>query len=293
MAVAVVDAMIVTMNKLAIIVPFYKREEITRLCFENLKKQTKKFNLDVYTCGSEGNTSESLACEYGFNYLEFANNPLSLKNNALIKETSKGEYDGVIILGSDNFVTNALLNYYLKLDIEQGKVYGFDDLFFYDVNKRKVFTEGDYKHNAMTVGAGRLYTREYLESVNYVVWNGKKDRGLDTLASSQIKDNEIKLEAKGKIKILDVKHEFNITNPAITRTCKEVGLDALKDFGVIHKNILSLEPTKESRVVKQVKRKGVLIEFLVDTIYFKKGASKTLKPAIARRLISTGKAKKI
>lgn len=282
------------MNNIAVIVPFFKREEITRLCFENLKKQSKKFELDVYTCGSEGETSETLANEYGFNYLEFANEPLSCKLNALIKGTKKGDYDGVLILGSDNFLNNTLFNFYTKLDIEQGKVYGFDDIYFYDVNKQKLFTNGEYFHNKITIGVGRLYTRGFLESVDYNVWKGKKNNGLDGLASKQIGNNEIKISAKdNKVKILDVKHEFNITNPKITGSCKEVSTDELKAFGVIHKKILELKPSENIRTIPRIKSTAFLVEFLEDSIYFKKGEQKGLQPNIARNLIKRNVAKKI
>lgn len=72
------------MNKLAIIVPFYKRHSITELCFKNLCSQATKYNIDVYTVGSEGVVSESLAKKYEFNYLEFENLPISRKFDALL-----------------------------------------------------------------------------------------------------------------------------------------------------------------------------------------------------------------
>ena len=145
------------MNKIAVIIPFFKRHEITSLCFEDIKLKAEKYNLDVYTAGSEGENSRKLAESFGFKYIETLNNPVSSKLNTLIQETKSGGYDGVLLLGSDNFITEELLDKYSKIDLKKQVMYGVKDLYFYRVSDKKTGVDGQYIHNAISVGAGRLF----------------------------------------------------------------------------------------------------------------------------------------
>src|SRR3990167_3746954 len=104
------------MNRLAVIVPIYQRHELTNLALKNLWHQWSKYGIDVFVVGSEGQVSKDLAENYGFNYLEFENNPLSEKLNAVLKETQEGSYDGVIVLGSDNFISDSIIEFYQEVD---------------------------------------------------------------------------------------------------------------------------------------------------------------------------------
>jgi len=87
------------MNKLAVIVPFYKRKELTKLCFKELLRQKNKFGFDVYVCGDN---EEIIPNE--FKNVMCNNIPLGNKLNTLLKSTQIGNYDGVLIVGSDDFI---------------------------------------------------------------------------------------------------------------------------------------------------------------------------------------------
>ena len=241
------------MNRLACIIPFYKRHDLTDLCFKAIKKQSDKFNFDVYTSGSEGYKSKELAEKYQLNYLEAENNPLGSKNNKLIKETKNINYDGVFILGSDNFVNDAIIANLLTLDLKGKKVYGYSDIHFYDTSERKLGTKGSYNAKNRTIGVARLFSRELLEALNYQVWPGNLNSGLDSASMMRIRlhTREIKTEYENKYFMLDVKHSINITNPAIVRTC-----EIMEDLGLIEmhlkeigKEILNLNPSNEPRII--------------------------------------------
>lgn len=103
------------MNKLIVLVPFYKRHRLTKLCFKRLKSQSKKLGFEVVVAGSEGEESKKLA--KGLHYIEVPNQPLSNKLNALLNECR--EFDGVIVLGSDNFISDSIIKMYQEMDLSK------------------------------------------------------------------------------------------------------------------------------------------------------------------------------
>jgi len=126
------------MNKLAVILPIYKRHNLTRLCLEWLRLQADKFLFDVFIAGSEGGVSERLVLEFGFNYIEVDNKPLSNKLNALT-EKCKG-YDGVILMGSDDFMSDSVFELYQSIDTSKPVLYGFNDSHVYCTMSNKFVT---------------------------------------------------------------------------------------------------------------------------------------------------------
>ena len=242
------------MNKLAVILPIYKREEITSLCFEHLLYQSKRFGFDVFVVGSEGEKSENLVKKFGFNYVEFENNPLSEKLNAILKYV-KG-YDGVILMGSDNFLSDSIIELYKEIDCSIKAVYGFDDLHFYDVAANKLATKGSYNRNRkMTIGVGRLFTKSLIEASNSVLWDEYRNSGLDNCCAKRIDKlggDHLFIPYDENFFILDVKHELNITNPCVINTCEVVvSNELLKDYlPNIYKKILDLKETINPKIIK-------------------------------------------
>jgi len=279
------------MNKIAVIIPFYKRHEITSLCFEDIKQKSEKFGFDVYTAGSEGELSKNLAESFGFNYIETQNNPVSAKLNTLIQETKKGNYNGVLLLGSDNFITNELLAKYSKIDLKKSVMYGVKDLYFYRVSDKKTGVDGDYINNGISVGAGRLFSTKLLEEINYTPWNKTANNGLDTICSSQIGKREKIIKCKNGY-VLDVKHEENISSHTIVDSCKIVDFSELSIFGSITEKIAQLVDNGNQKMIPRTKKLiSILVEFTEDSIYFKKGTTKMLPISMAKILIKSGKAK--
>lgn len=221
------------MNKLAIILPFYKRHSLTDLCFENLFHQSEKFGFDVICIGSEGERSRILAATYEFEYLEMPNNPVSNKFNAGLLHLKGRGYDGVIVMGSDNFISDSVIEHYLTVDTSINAVYGFSDLHFYKTNGWKLGTDSSYQYMGMTIGVGRMFTKVLLEKAKYSLWRKELNSGMDSSANSFAKSLgaiEIKIPYTDKYFILDVKHELNISKHEIIQHCK-----LFQDHGLIKK----------------------------------------------------------
>ena len=67
-------------KKILILVPIWKRENITRICLDNLKELQKDFNIEVLCVVSEQWAKET-AFKYGFKFVEASNECLGTKMN--------------------------------------------------------------------------------------------------------------------------------------------------------------------------------------------------------------------
>lgn len=286
------------MNKLAIILPIYKREEITTLCLKHLKYQSDRYGLDVFVVGSELDKSREIVRSFGFNYYEYENNPLSSKLNYILSKTKN--YDGVILMGSDNFINDSIVELYLSLDLSKSIYYGFDDLHFYEVESQKLATKGVYYENKMSIGVARLFSKEALKKADYRLWRIEKNSGLDTCSFNLLCQLGIKnkvLKYTSEYFILDVKHELNITNHNIIYSCvKQENLSLInKKLPNISNEIINLKP-KQNKTMKTQKiksyQKKTKIQITKDIAGMNKGDVRIVRNVIAKAMINNGTAKK-
>lgn len=228
------------MNKLAVVVPFYKRPELTKLCFKMLRDQSKRLGFDVIVAGSEGEESKKLA--RGFKYIEVENQPLGRKLNALIKECR--DYDGVIIMGSDDFMSDSIIEMYQDIDCSKPVYYVFDDVYVYSAKYKEVRSGLDYKNRPSGCGIGRMYTKKSLEMLNYLIWDNTRAKGLDADAARRCASKGITPEwvELGDHFLIDAKVEDNITSHDVVllRDTKHP-LTIMKRLGKIGDDILNME----------------------------------------------------
>ena len=214
---------------LAVIIPIYKRHDLTRLCFEHLKIQQDKFGFDVFIAGSEGSVSRLLAEGFGFNYIEVENNPLGAKFNSLLSLCV--DHDGVVVLGSDDFLPDRAWKLYYTLDMSKKKIYGFAGCYFYST-KRKTLNLFQYKGSIKTIGAGRLYNKATLDAVHWKLWTDTQPRGLDTDAMTRCLASGCSETILDQVTLIDVKHSHNITSHAIAMIGSYVDSSIIeRDFG--------------------------------------------------------------
>lgn len=273
------------MNKLAVIIPYFKRPELTRICFENIKEQSERLVFDVFVCGDD----KELSDEFGFTFVDFPNDPLSKKNNALIGACK--DYDGVVLVGSDNFLSDEIFEIYQNMDLNSPTLYGFDNLHFYSTDTKELVTDGVYGEN-QSIGVGRLFTKQLLEGLKYKPWTGSVNKGLDSNCSKNVKNKgfeEVILPYSALI--LDVKHESNITSHSIMKSCKTVC-----DLSLIEKYeaVLALDKSEKPKQLKHKKTKSFKMESKVVVLVLKEihgmniGDRITLKSSLAKILIDKG-----
>lgn len=203
--------------KIVYFIPFYKRLDLTEICFS----QIKQHNRPVYVAGSEGDKSRLLAEKYGITYLECENYPVSNKHNELISMLKDVDYDYAVILGSDNFVSS---NFTEKIEAvlskEKPDFLQLKGLYFYNQRTKKTTYFSGF------TGVGRCYSKRALEAVNYKLWDNGLNKGLDGSSFQRLKEKgfepfEVDVRELG-IEVVDVKYAENITNHIVTLKGKQV-----------------------------------------------------------------------
>ena len=266
--------------KIVFIVPFYKRLDLTEICFKELSKQ----GCPIYSVGSEGVKSKELADKYGVHYIDFENNPVSNKNNALLESLKGVNYDYAILIGSDNFVNNNFVkNYTTYLEEKKPLVSQLDSVYFYNQNTK---TKSIYKG---FTGVGRAFSRELIERMNYKLWEEGKNSGLDTSTKNILDYNDIEIDTidslEHNIRVLDVKYSTNITNHSIVDL--GVKLESL-DFDLSIFEELSNYCYKSIKKPNMIHFEKVKIVIQQEVAGMKIGQVKTVKKSIAKTLVSRG-----
>jgi len=192
-------------KKILILLPIWKREAITKICFDNLKELQKDFNIEVLCIVSE-QWSKLLAFEYGFKYVKASNECLGTKLNIGVKESLKYDYDYLMNLGSDDIITKELLFHYEKYFNNNHPFFGSTRLTFVN-SKEKTLKTCDYQ---VMIGAGRCIRRDVLkETLERGDLYDKIDKGLDLNSMSKFRCmmSEIKNPFDT---IYDIKSDINI-----------------------------------------------------------------------------------
>jgi hypothetical protein len=152
-----------------------------------------------------------------------ANNPVSRKwQEGLRKawELHGRDADGVMILGSDDFVTPAYLRQACRI-LTSGfsAVFGVDQFYSYNALTREL---GHWRqivyHESwpIPVGCGRVFSRALLDRVSWRLWPLDQDKGLDTMCSKRLialgyPMDLVRLDNFPGAAIVDVKSDTNIT----------------------------------------------------------------------------------
>jgi len=219
-----------TTKRLAIVTGCWKRPEVFQMFANSLKKLSHP-NLDivVIVAGSEGETSKQMVESNGFIYIEIPNEPLATKMNATTQLAGQMGCDYVLCVGSDDIITQELLNVYVEyMD------FGFDfigvlDWYFYDLPTKKMIYWGGYRDPVRlghTCGAGRMISRKLMTEWGWIPWDVKHSTVLDNSMQLKLKlthcsQRIFSLKEKG-VFAFDIKSEVNMTPFAMWDNAIEV-----------------------------------------------------------------------
>ncbi len=188
--------------KIHVLSAVWKRPEITRICFEGIKH----LGLNATIAISE-ESMIPLCDEFGFDYAMVSNNLLGRKWNYGLRKAKGHDFDYLLILGSDNLISDCLIDRYKEYDFD---MIGVKDLYIFDSGSKKTKYFKGYSEE-MSIGAGRLINRKVLNSVDKL-WGNWLKQGLDTNCSAKLKKEgftEKVIELNGSV-VLDIKSSTNI-----------------------------------------------------------------------------------
>lgn len=207
--------------RLGILTAIWKRDDVFKVFKQGIErlKEHSNIEIEIVCVGSEGEHSANQCKEY--HYVETPNNPLSDKWNSGMLKMKELNVDYVLCLGSDDLVSNSLLDRYIEAMEYNFDFIGLLDCFLYDsISNKLVFWTG---YNGIrvgeTAGIGRCLSKRLLDIFEWKPWNNAKDRGLDgemfkklrNIPHTQkvfgcIKDNIFALDIKDKNSMTGIEH---------------------------------------------------------------------------------------
>jgi len=223
--------------KIGIVTCMWKRPEVFEIYAEGINRLRNEFDIVPLAVGSEGAASKALCKKYEFMYLERPNKPLGRKFNEGLRCFRNQKIDYAMIMGSDDLISNSLLNAYMPHMEKRAEVIGILDIYFYDLFKKSLhywpgygYKPADRSRKGEPIGMARCLSRDLLDRMKWNVWNESINKGLDWSMWQKIKARKIKpvtmtLKGIGAFGV-DLKSELNICNQVLY-DCERVDPDIM------------------------------------------------------------------
>lgn len=119
-------------------------------------------------------------------YAQYKNNPLSWKWNTAIQLLRDVDFDAVILLGSDDYIDEKYLKY-IQENISKYDMIGFSDIYFQEDDQMYYWRGYENHRKGEPSGAGKTYTKKFLEKINYNLFPLALNKGLDSLSWNIVK----------------------------------------------------------------------------------------------------------
>jgi hypothetical protein len=209
--------------KICILTTLYFRHNLNEIVlnyYGTLKENLKNIcDIELIACGSNDTTNMDLAIKNGFNYINYSNNPLTQKHNALYLEAKKYNPDFTILIGSDDLICENVIYKYLdfyKLGVDYGGI-----LDFKCIDSSGYWYWGGYTDYRIgePVGGGRYFSKRLLNNLNWLPWgNIKADSALDGISNNNIIKLNIPILKKtiscanDNINLVTIRSNVNITD---------------------------------------------------------------------------------
>lgn len=195
------------MMRLACLSCAFRKTEIFKLFLKSIPE-------DVYLLVVGDEENKSSWKERKGQYLTYPNNPLGAKWNYGLYQLKDIPFDYLVILGSDDFLSKDLWDYYKTLDVHYA---GILDLYFMEWKTKRVKYNAGFSRNRAGEphGAGRAIHRNVLDALQWKLWDEKLEIGLDGAMTENLRKLQglttkfIRLEDHHFV-ALDIKTEENL-----------------------------------------------------------------------------------
>lgn len=164
--------------KIQIVIPLWKRPDVTKFCFGELKKliAETKHEMKVLCVISE---PEYIAvCQsFGFDWVAAPNNPLGGKINNGIKVALKSQWDYLMMMNSDDVIKVDLIDkYYDPFFESEEKFFGISSVTYVNfyTNEARQF---DYGYSVL--GIGKCIRRDVVEQMKGELYRYELNKCLD------------------------------------------------------------------------------------------------------------------
>lgn len=145
---------------------------------------------------------------------QFKNSPLSFKWNAAVMTLEQLDFDAVILLGSDDYIDENFVSFVAD-NIDEYEMIGFTDLYFKQDGQVYYWSGYEGTRQGEPCGAGKVYTKKFLERIEYNLFNEARERGLDGVSWRRCKAINVKVLTaslmKNNLFLCDVKDGEGMT----------------------------------------------------------------------------------
>lgn len=163
--------------KIRVLMPLYKRPEVTRFCLERLKEIKSEHEIAI-TCVISEEDWKGYLDDKGIDWAWAENDPLGKKINEGVKATLAHEFDYLMVMNSDNVFDAKLLIYYKTFFESLNPYFGIDRITFVNWYTKEA---RDFSYDYSVLGACKCIRRDVVEKAMKFgyLYPPEKNRGLD------------------------------------------------------------------------------------------------------------------
>jgi hypothetical protein len=198
--------------KIQIVIPLWKRPEVTKFCFDELKKliAESKHELRVLCVISESDYIK-VCDDYGFNWIYADNNPLGEKINKGIKRALEFKgWDYLMMMNSDDVIKTKLIDeVYQPFFESKEKFFGISSVTYVNFHTKEA-RQFDYEYSVL--GIGKCIRRDVVDEMKGNLYRPELNKCLD----DTMLDNLLKIKVYPRMVryegmlAMDFKSEVNI-----------------------------------------------------------------------------------
>ncbi len=195
--------------KIGIVTANYGRPSILKLWCASIKRLNDTFG-GIHAIVTSETTDYDTCYKYGVEHItRKQNKPVSKKFNISMQAMAQYDMDYVMVLGSDDIMTNELFGEILKATEKGYDVIGIDEIFFYSLNRHMSPCKLIKTTHKRMLGVAKTIKADILEKVNYTPWHNDRNYGLDADLSNIIRPH-ISLTRTVEGMVTDVKGDMSM-----------------------------------------------------------------------------------
>lgn len=161
--------------RIRVLIPLWRRPEVTRFCIGELKKIKTSHEIAVTCVISEEEYKEFCTAE-GLDWTWAENDPLGKKINQGVRRALEHEFDYLMVMNSDNVFSSKLLDVYQPFFDKLNPYFGIARITFVNFYS---FQAIDFSYEYSVLGACKCIRRDIVEKVMPSLYPDEKNRGLD------------------------------------------------------------------------------------------------------------------
>lgn len=173
-------------KKIIVLSAMHGRNKTVKYCLDKMPF------IDVVMIYSDDSDGAFLDSQNVFATGQFKNNPLSFKWNAGVMSLEQIDFDAVILLGSDDYIDEAFIEF-VRSKINDYEMIAFKDIYFEQDNKTYYWSGYEGSRKGEPAGAGKVYTKKFLERIKYNLFHEARERGLDHVSWTRCKNANVKV----------------------------------------------------------------------------------------------------